>query len=242
MFFLVVVIVKLSFRQGCAKLYKLCFYGFALVLVSCPRLSYCPPQPSVLTKLALSSSFSTSSTLDSRLDTMSDAAPPTHRIVPGAPPPTPLSKSQQKKKRKVAGMKRPDGEDGPDVASPKDAALIDHVPSADHTDPSLLAPPEESAVAAAASEMVANIIAPSFIDPILANAPKKTSAVVELVNKRYRAMTKKIVRSPFSPCVNKLFPDRPARRVMSKPGATRHSRRALGPLNISTPRNVYETS
>ena len=151
---------------------------------------------------------------------MSDAAPPTHRIVPGAPPPTPLSKSQQKKKRKVAGTKRPDGEDGPDVASPKDAALIDHVPSADHTDPSLLAPPEESAVAAAASEMVAHI-APSIIDPILTNAPKKTSAVVELVNKRYRAMTKKIVRTPLSPCVNRLPPDRPARHVESR--ATRHS-------------------
>ncbi len=144
---------------------------------------------------------------------MSDAAPPAHRIVPGAPPPTPLSKSQQKKKRKVAGTKRPDGEDGPDVASPKDAALIDHVPSADHTDPSLLASPEESAVAAAASEMVAHIIA---IDPILINAPKKTSAIVELVNKRYRAMTKKIVRSPLSPCVKNHLPDRPARHVESR--------------------------
>lgn len=145
---------------------------------------------------------------------MSDAAPPSQRIVPGAPPPTPLSKSQQKKKRKVAGGKRPDGSDGPDVASPKDAALIDHIPSVDHTDPSLFAPPEESAVAAAASEMVANI-APSIIEPILINAPKKTSAVVELVNKRYRALTKKIVRSILCPCVNKILPDPAARHVES---------------------------
>lgn len=145
---------------------------------------------------------------------MSDAAPPSQRIVPGAPPPTPLSKSQQKKKRKVAGTKRPDGSDGPDVVSPKDAALIDHIPSADHTDPSLFAPPEEGAVAAAASELVANI-APSIIEPILINAPKKTSAVVELVNKRYRALTKKIVRSPLCSCVNRLLPDPPARHVES---------------------------
>ena len=154
---------------------------------------------------------------------MSDAAPPAQRIVPGAPPPTPLSKSQQKKKRKVAGAKRPDGSDGPDVASPKDAALIDHVPVADHTDPSLLAPPEESAVAAAASEMVASI-APSIIEPILINTPKKTSAVVELVNKRYRALTKKIVRSSLCPCAKKLPPDRPARRVENLGDASQEAR------------------
>lgn len=127
---------------------------------------------------------------------MSDAAPPPQRIVPGAPPPAPLSKSQQKKKRKVAGTKRPDGSDGPDVASPKDAALIDHAPSPDSTDPSLLTVPGDFAVAAAASETAAEI-APSILEPLLANSPKKTSAVVELVNKRYRALTKKIVRSPF---------------------------------------------
>jgi hypothetical protein len=159
---------------------------------------------------------------------MSDAAPPAQRIVPGAPPPTPLSKSQQKKKRKVAGAKRPDGSDGPDVASPnvaspKDAALIDHVPTADHTDPSLLAPPEEGAIAAAASEMVASI-APSIIEPILINAPKKTSAVVELVNKRYRALTKKIVRSLSCPCVKKPLPERPARHVESQGDASREAR------------------
>jgi hypothetical protein len=146
---------------------------------------------------------------------MSDAAPPAQRIVPGAPPPTPLSKSQQKKKRKVAGAKRPDGSDGPDVASPKDAALIDHAPTTDNTDPSLLAPSEEVAAAAAASEKVADI-APSIIDPILANAPKKTSAVVELVNKRYRALTKKIVRSPLlSLCYEPILA---ALCVMSKVG------------------------
>jgi len=155
---------------------------------------------------------------------MSDAAaPPAQRIVPGAPPPTPLSKSQQKKKRKVAGAKRPDGSDGPDVASPKDAALIDHVPTADHTDPSLLSPPEEGAIAAAASELVATLV-PSIIDPILASTPKKTSAVVELVNKRYRALTKKIVRSLSCPCIGKLLPDSPARRVESRGDASQEAR------------------
>jgi len=170
---------------------------------------------------------------------MSDAPPPAQRIVPGAPPPAPLSKSQQKKKRKVAGAKRPDGSDGPDVASPKDAALIDHAPSADHIDPSLLAPSEEYAVAAAASEIVANIT-PSIIEPILANASKKTSAVVELVNKRYRALTKKIVRSLLCSCVKKLHPERPARHVESR--AMRHERRAPSWLNISMLRNMYELS
>ena len=143
---------------------------------------------------------------------MSDVAPPTQRIIPGAPPPAPLSKSQQKKKRKVAGTKRPDSADGPDVVSPKDAALIDHAPTADHTDPSLLVFPEEAAAAAAASEMAAEI-APSIIEPILANSPKKTSAVVELVNKRYRALTKKIVRWLF---VKDPIPT--ALRVVSKVG------------------------
>jgi hypothetical protein len=173
------------------------------------------------------------------LDTMSDAPPPAQRIVPGAPPPTPLSKSQQKKKRKVAGTKRPDGSDGPDVASPKDAALIDHVPTPDNTDPSLFAPPEEGAVAAAASEIVANI-APSIIEPILIHTPKKTSAVVELVNKRYRAMTKKIVRSLLCPCVKKT-PSRTLCASSRIPGdASRDA--APGRLNISRPRYMHEPS
>ena len=149
------------------------------------------------------------------LDTMSDAASPTQRIVPGAPPPAPLSKSQQKKKRKVAGTKRPDGSDGPDVASPRDAALIDHAPTADSTDPSLLVPPEEVAVSAAASEKAAEI-ASSIIEPILANSPKKTSAMVELVNKRYRALTKKIVRLLFMSFCQEPYPAGPARRVESR--------------------------
>lgn len=169
---------------------------------------------------------------------MSDASPLTQRIVPGAPPPTPLSKSQQKKKRKVAGAKRTDGSDGPDVATPKDAALIDHAPTTDNTDPSLLAPPEEVAVAAAASETIADI-APSFIEPfLLANTHKKPSAVVELVNKRYRALTKKIVRSLSMSPGEKSHPDSPTRHVESQ--ATRHKWRAPRRLSISRLRDMFE--
>ena len=123
--------------------------------------------------------------------------------------------AKEKKNYKVVRPERSDGSDGLDVAKPKDTALIDHAPTADKTKPALLASPEEAAAAAATSEKAADI-APSTIDPILANAPQKTSEVVELVNKRYGTLTKKLVRLPLmsfceAPCPGAL-------RVMSTVG------------------------
>lgn len=104
----------------------------------------------------------------------------TQRIVPGAPPPTPLSKSQ-KKKRKV---KKPteSGSDSP-VAIPDaaSAALVEQAP--EPTDiregsvaPELVAEPESQAPPLPEEEVLL-----------------KPSPIVDLIHKRLKATTKKIV-------------------------------------------------
>jgi len=80
---------------------------------------------------------------------------------------------------KVVGPRRSDGSHGLDVAKPKDAAFIDHGPTDDNTNPALLVPPEEAVAAAAARENAADI-APSIIEPILANALKGRARPLDL--------------------------------------------------------------
>jgi hypothetical protein len=125
---------------------------------------------------------------------MSDV--PTLRIVPGAPPPAPLTKSQ-KKKRRAANAQKGDEHDvespvanGHGLNSALDSALVETATS--EFTPSLVSKPEDVTNAAVASETAVDILSPTS----LLNLPsKKTSAIVELVNKRHRTLHKKIVRS-----------------------------------------------
>jgi hypothetical protein len=100
------------------------------------------------------------------------------RIIPGAPPPAPASKSQKKKRK---GGKKGD-EDGTDVhvviPDAHSAALVDTAPDQ------------------------ADVKAGSVADELLTDAnhvtspdsAKPGSPVVEMLNKRIKALSKKIVR------------------------------------------------
>ena len=128
---------------------------------------------------------------------MSEA--PTLRIVPGAPPPTPLTKSQRKKRRAANAQGKGDENDvespvanGHGLNSALDSALVETTPATSELPPSLVSKPEDVANAAISSDARADILSPAS----LLNLPsKKTSAIVELVNKRHRTLHKKIVRS-----------------------------------------------
>lgn len=128
---------------------------------------------------------------------MSEA--PTLRIVPGAPPPTPLTKSQRKKRRAANAQGKGDEHDvespvanGHGLNSALDSALVETTPATSELPPSLVSKPEDVANAAISSDAGADILSPAS----LLNLPsKKTSAIVELVNKRHRTLHKKIVRS-----------------------------------------------
>lgn len=120
---------------------------------------------------------------------MSANPAPSPRIVPGAPPPAPLSKSQQKKKRKNATPKSvlstPDHQTIP-IPEPRSAALVEKAPVDGEIADELVAKAEELTA-----------IAPEESKPEERGEDKKSSnPIIELVNKRLRTITKKIVR-PF---------------------------------------------
>jgi hypothetical protein len=98
------------------------------------------------------------------------------RVVPGAPPPTPLSKSQKKKRK---AKKTGDAEELtiPDSAS---AALIEKAPE-----------PVDVQEGAVAPELVAKVEPPSTTPE--EEISYKPSPIVELINKRLKATAKKIV-------------------------------------------------
>ncbi len=108
----------------------------------------------------------------------------TQRIVPGAPPPVPLTKSQLKKKRKT---KKADGTDDAPVTIPDAAAaaLVEKAPDA--------AAVENGTVA---SELIVQDAPPPPAAP--ASEPDtnslKLSPIVDLVTKRLKVTNKKIVR------------------------------------------------
>lgn len=107
---------------------------------------------------------------------------PAQRLVPGAPPPAPLTKSQLKKKRK---SKKADDVEEPSVAIPDAtaAALTDKAPQ-----------PEDLASGALAPELVAQHT------PAISNTELEStitlSPIVDLITKRLKTTNKKIVRSP----------------------------------------------
>ena len=98
------------------------------------------------------------------------------RIVPGAPPPVPLSKSQKKKRK----TKVKSSEDAPPASNsnPKSAPLVEKADTPDVQQ------------APVGPEPVAQplVKAPSEDDPSY-----KASPIVELVHKRLKATSKKIV-------------------------------------------------
>lgn len=101
---------------------------------------------------------------------MSEAV--TQRIVPGAPPPAPLTKSQRKKRKgKKAAESTPDSPEATVDATP--TVLAEQAPEV-----------EEAREASTA-------IAP---EPVLEEEVLKLSPIVELVQKRLKATSKKIVR------------------------------------------------
>lgn len=112
---------------------------------------------------------------------MVDAIPP-QRIVPGAPPPPPLSKSQ-KKKRKSVKPKVADAHPAESIlaiSETKSAALVEKAPEE-----------ADVKIGVIAEEPIAP---PEPIQDLVAS--KKPSPVVELLNKRIKVQTKKLV-SPF---------------------------------------------
>lgn len=110
------------------------------------------------------------------------AAPPALRIVPGAPPPPPVTKSQIKKRKKaaVARVKEEIGAGLDVVASPRDAALVDHIPSA------------ISETLVADSEEIKDNLEPET--PGTALSEKPASPIIDqIVNKKLKHFSKKLV-------------------------------------------------
>lgn len=112
----------------------------------------------------------------------SSVASPTQRVVPGAPPPAALTKNQiRKRKQKASVAKLKNGDEpagGLDIVeSPRDAALVDHVPSA--IIDTLVAGEDEVKAAE---------------EPVTPAAEKAPSPIIDQVlNKRIKHFSKKLV-------------------------------------------------
>lgn len=118
---------------------------------------------------------------------MADAAP--KRIVPGAPPPLPLTKSQLKKRKKTTAARKANGDD--QISTPKDAALVDHVPAT--LSPSLVVGDDEKAASTAPD---ATVPEPELHPSTIALETQKTPSPIvdQIINKRIKVLGKKIVR------------------------------------------------
>ena len=105
--------------------------------------------------------------------------PVVQRIVPGAPPPTPLSKSQKKKRKPKAKSAEPG--DGPALPEATSAAPTEKTPELPDAQEATLAP---EVIAQSDSQMS---LLPE--EEVLL----KPSPIVDLIHKRLKATTKKIV-------------------------------------------------
>ncbi|KAI0949462.1 hypothetical protein AcW1_009068 [Taiwanofungus camphoratus] len=105
---------------------------------------------------------------------------PTLRIVPGAPTPPPQSKSQQKKKRKSAKPKSEPVANDLVVSDSTSAALIEQAPTEADVKEGSVAP-----------ELV---VQPEEAQTPVDESAQKTSPIIELLNKRLKAIHKKISR------------------------------------------------
>jgi hypothetical protein len=105
---------------------------------------------------------------------------PAQRVVPGAPPPATLSKSQLKKLRKAKAKTGESPQDSPvEIPDATSAALVEKAPEG--------------------SEIQSGAVTPALVVQSEAqvsqdeNSASKPSAIVELVNKRLKTTNKKIV-------------------------------------------------
>lgn len=105
--------------------------------------------------------------------------PVVQRIVPGAPPPTPLSKTQKKKRKAKAKSAEPG--DAPAVPEATSAVLTEKTPELPEPQEATLAP---EVIAQSDSQMS---LLPE--EEVLL----KPSPIVDLIHKRLKATTKKIV-------------------------------------------------
>jgi hypothetical protein len=106
--------------------------------------------------------------------------PVSQRIVPGAPPPAPLSKSQKKKRK---GKKPTDSTpESPTILDLSSAAPTEKAPESVET--------REGSIAPEPSAQPESLATPIPEEDLLL----KHSPIVELVTKRLKATTKKIVR------------------------------------------------
>lgn len=118
--------------------------------------------------------------------------PVVQRIVPGAPPPTPLSKTQKKKRKAKAKSAEPG--DGPALHEVNSAAPTEKTPEHSETQEATLAP---EVIAQSDSQMS---LLPE--EEVLL----KPSPIVDLIHKRLKATTKKIVFTlVFSNTVRLIF-------------------------------------
>lgn len=117
-------------------------------------------------------------------------APAAPRVVPGAPIPT---KSQIKKKKKSTKNKSIAGIDLADtgITTPKDAALVDHVPAnGDIAEALVVSKEEEKTLGETPAD--AEALHPSTL--ALASQKPPSPIVDQIINKRIKAIGKKIVR------------------------------------------------
>ena len=105
--------------------------------------------------------------------------PVVQRIVPGAPPPTPLSKTQKKKRKAKAKSAEPG--DAPALSEATSAAPTEKTPELPETQEATLAP---EVIAQSDSQMS---LLPE--EEVLL----KPSPIVDLIHRRLKATTKKIV-------------------------------------------------
>jgi hypothetical protein len=112
------------------------------------------------------------------------------RIVPGAPPPVALSKSQKKKRRTKAGGAKSEHEQDESTSPsvpPTSSANFPDVAPVTPTEKGLEAPEE----AAFSPGLVSR--SESQAPPLPEEDLLKVSPIVDLVNKRFKTTTKKIV-------------------------------------------------
>ena len=104
----------------------------------------------------------------------------TPRVVPGAPPPAPVSKSQ-KKKRKGGAKTKEESEAGSHVAVPDttSAALIEEAPKQSDVKEGVVAPQL--------------VVQPSEGEAATPVGDQKPTPIVDMLNKRLKANGKKIV-------------------------------------------------
>ena len=113
------------------------------------------------------------------MSTQSTPLSATARLVPGAPPP---SKSQKKKKSKSAKKTSEQEDEHTEVPDTEAAALIDHAPTESEVREGSVAP-----------ELIVRSTSTRPVSPSADDKDGKSSALVEMLNKRLKATNKKVV-------------------------------------------------